>query len=697
MADLFIEILSEEIPARMQKAALNQLKTQVEGFFKSNGLEYAHVNTYISPRRMVVEACQVATKKPEETTQRRGPRADAPQKAIDGFMKGLNGAEWEIVETPKGKFYFANVIIPAVATKDLLPKLVQEILLKFTWPKSMRWAETKHSWVRPIQSGICIFDDEVVDFAISMKDGSIINDYDGDEYEVVRFSNVTKGHRNNGNKDISVQNFANYIQKLTQNQVIVDHSGRKANIKKQIAEITQQNGLEVVPDEGLFEEVIGLAEYPHVLLGDIAPEFMSLPSSVLITCMASHNKYFALRCANGDMAPNFLVVADYLPRGYDKSLPGFERVLKARFYDASFFYHEDCQQKLADFAPKLTKINFHNKLGTVADKVESIKVIIETLVSDLKLLDIDVERAKKAADLCKCDLATQMVYEFPSLQGIMGADYAKVSGESEEISQAIGQHYLPQGPNDDLPQSDLGKILSLADKIDTLVGFFGIDIKPTGSKDPFGLRRASIGIIRIMETVPVVNLGQMIKAVADSISKRVIGEDALSQLMVFFKERLKAYWLEQDISHAAINCLIDYMDNVSLYDLKERAHALDKFIVIDKQKGEDSLLQMYKRLNNILKSAPNNLPEVNSALLQESAERLLYDNGQQLDAKADELLKNAKYSQFLDELCSVIPCLSDFFANVMVNVEDEKVRLNRFSLLHKLNKLLQKFADFAKI
>ena len=691
MADLFIELLIEEIPARMQNAANEQFKDKISEFFKTNGLEFGQVETFISPRRMIANVKDLALEKPEVIEEKRGPRVDAPQKAIDGFMKGLSSDQFEIKETPKGKFYFANITKPAVATIDVLPKMLQEILLKFHWPKSMRWATTSYSWVRPIQSGICIFNDQVLDFAISMKTGEIIEKYHGDEYEIVKFSNKTKGHRNSGNKDLIIKNFDHYQQQMKQNHVVFDQSQREKFIKGQIQKILDDHNLGLLEDEKLLNEVIGLAESPHVLLGKIPQEFMDLPEPVLITCMATHNKYFATR-NQGDskMAPYFLAVADYLEGGYDKSLAGYERVLKARLSDANFFFKQDQKQKLSDFAPKLASINFHNKLGTIADKVSHVQAVARSLAYIFE--DIDTSLITHTVQLCKCDLSTQMVYEFPNLQGIMGGVYAKINGEREEVATAIGQHYMPQGVNDDLPQNNLGALISTADKLDTLIGFFSIGIKPTGSKDPFALRRCAIGIIRILETKENAILGELVEQAI--IAKNLKPKKLLPEIMEFFQERIKYYWLEQGLSHGAINAVIGKIDYMILADLKLRAKALDKFITQDNE-----LLQLYKRLNNILKAADIDLirSEIDKTLLQANSEIDLYQYITDNQNKFDQLYKDKEYIEFLNHISGITPYLSDFFDNVMVNVDDDKIRLNRLALLQMVNNLLQKFADFDKI
>ena len=477
MAELLLEILSEEIPARMQARAAAELKRLVTDGLKKAGLPFDTAAAYVTPRRLALVVDGLPEKQPDVSEERRGPRVDAPEKAINGFLGsvGLTLEECATREEKKGTFLIAVIEKAGQATAGVLPEVIVEALSALPWPKSMRWGGYGVRWVRPLQGIVCLFDGAVVFFTFDPRTS-------GD---------TTVGHRFLAPRLFAVRDFADYREKLLNAKVMLDREERKALIRERAEALAAAEGLVLKDDPGLLEEVAGLVEWPVVLMGRIDPEFMVLWKDVLITVMRQHQKYFSVLDAEGNLAPRFVMVANTEAADGGKSIvAGNERVLRARLADAKFFWDQDQRQPLESYVPLLENLVFHARLGSMADKAKRIAKLARALAG---YVDADPALAERAGHLCKADLVTQMVCEFPELQGVMGGRYeyyALNDGEDPDVAKAIAKHYAPQGPNDACPSAPVAVAVALADKIDTLVGFWSIGEKPTGSRDPFALRRA---------------------------------------------------------------------------------------------------------------------------------------------------------------------------------------------------------------
>ncbi|MCZ6743998.1 MAG: glycine--tRNA ligase subunit beta, partial [Alphaproteobacteria bacterium] len=507
MAELLLEILSEEIPARMQARAADDLKRLITDRLEKDGLKFESLQTFVTPRRLtlVVDGLPVETEAVEE--DRRGPSKAAPEKAVVGFAKsiGVSVDQLEIRDTGKGEYYFAVVKEDARQTIDYMPIIVSEAVFNMGWPKSMRWHSTAMTWVRPIQSILAIFNGKPLDdiFQLGLKDKipglkfAMNGGSDAAPGELeIPISDRTTGHRFLSPKPFKVNNFADYKAKLEKAHVILDPAERRARIEAEAGKLAKAAKLTLKDDPGLLVEVAGLVEWPVALMGSIDKAFMDLPDEVLTMSMRHHQKYFALTDAKGKLAPKFIVIANTEASDKGESIvSGNERVLKARLSDAKFFWDQDRRETLESRAGALKDRVFHAKLGSVHDKVRRVEKLAGAVA---EYCGADADDAKRAARLAKADLSTGMVAEFPELQGVIGRYYALADGEPPEVADAIAEHYSPQGPNDACPSAPVSIAVALADKIDTLAGFWTIDEKPTGSKDPFALRRAALGVIRLI-------------------------------------------------------------------------------------------------------------------------------------------------------------------------------------------------------
>ncbi len=482
MAELLLELFSEEIPARMQTRAREDLARLLGDKLKAAGLDFSEIKTFATPRRLTVVVDGLPKHSPDICEERKGPRIDAPEQAINGFLKaaGLKSVDQaEVREDKKGSFYVAMLEKLGRDTSDVVGEIVPEIVKAFPWPKSMRWGAGKLRWVRPLHAVLCLFDGKVVDFEI-----------DG-----IRSGKETRGHRFMAPKSFAVKNFKDYVEKLKDAFVILDGEERAALISKTAHKLAEKEGLTLVEDEGLLAENAGLTEWPVVLMGTFDEDFLSVPPEVLATAMKAHQKAFSLR--KGDkLANKFIVVANLKAQDGGKAITaGNERVIRARLADAKFFFDQDRKESLEDWVPKLKEITFHEKLGTQYDRVQRIFHLAREIAP---LVGADPDLAERAAILAKSDLVSDMVGEFPELQGVMGRYYALDQGENPAVADAIAAHYKPVGPTDEVPRNPIAIAVALADKLDTLVGFWAIDEKPTGSKDPYALRRAALGVIRIV-------------------------------------------------------------------------------------------------------------------------------------------------------------------------------------------------------
>ncbi len=478
MSDLLLELFSEEIPARMQVAAAEQLQIQIKNKLDTELACSCTAESWVTPRRVGIYLSGIPSLQKESVEELRGPKISAPAQALEGFLNKNSLTKDQLEQ--KGEYYVAHVKKGGGKVSDVIQKSIEEVLNKFVWPKSMKWGENQTRWVRPLQNILALFDSNVLKVQFA---GLTANDN-------------TFGHRFHSPKAISVSSYDDYKTKLAQASVMLQTEDRKKSILSQIEKVISGKNLNLVKDEGLLDEVAGLIENPFVLLGSIEQKFMALPREVMVITLRHHQRYFMLEDSKGNLAPHFIIVSNTTTDDNGAEIiHGNEKVLKARLSDASFFYELDKKTKLEDLVPALKKLTFHEKLGTAYDKMQSVLKISPDIA---KFFDVDSEKLKRAITLSKADLVSNMVKEFPELQGVMGYYYAQHNGEDKSVALAIKEHYKPQGPSDYAPSEPLSAAAAVCDKLDTLNLMFSINIKPTGSKDPFALRRAANGIIRIV-------------------------------------------------------------------------------------------------------------------------------------------------------------------------------------------------------
>lgn len=698
MSDLLFEILCEEIPARMQKRAAEDLKSMFIERLEGQNLKVKSIITYVTPRRLTLYATGLDTQQQDVMEERRGPRIDAPQPAIEGFLTstGLTLEQCLQRETPKGTFLFANLQRKGRPTREILPEIFTEIIATFPWPKSQRWALGNKPWVRPAHSGICLFNGEVVPFSFHFSDTG--------QGPTLNFSDQTQGHRFMGGGAFTVKDFADYQDQLKKNYVVLSVDDRRALIEQQITNLAEEKGLAIYPDPGLLEEVTGLVEWPQAHLGQIDPEFMTLPKEVLITSMRVHQRYFALVDAQDQLAPYFILIANIMAKDGGKTLiQGNERVLRARLADAQFFYQQDQKLSLKDHATKLQHIVFHEQLGLMSEKVERVQTLAREIAP---YFGVEPQLSADIAKVMKADLVTGMVGEFPELQGIMGSYYARIENYPEAAAQAIAAHYLPKGAGDTLPKSGLGRTLALADRLDTLVGFFAVGVRPTGSKDPFALRRLALALIRILEQGGDLKLSSLFTKAYALYHPHLQGQkdipsqtEVLEQLNVFIFDRLKVYWREQGIRHDTLSAAFAVGQHDALYVLKARVKALEDFM--GSPEGIN-LLAGYRRAVNIVhieerKDGIRYADPVQKDALEIEAEKALYEALETRRPLLEKRLQDHNFISVMNDLSSLRPVIDRYFETVTVNAEDPQLRANRLKTLAMMRQTLEKVAEFSQI
>ena len=701
MPDLLLELFSEEIPARMQAQAAADLKRLVTDGLVAAGLLYEGAESFVTPRRLALQVAGLPPHQPDTHEERRGPRVGAPEAAIAGFLKsaGLSSiAEARVVEDKKGASYVAHIHRAGQPTPDVVAAMMPGLIRGFPWPKSMRWGATSSDpdtlrWVRPLQSILCTFgaeteDPEVVHFSV----GGIAS---GDE---------TRGHRFMAPASIKVRRFDDYVPSLEAARVVLD-AGRRADIIRHDArDLAFAAGLDVVEDEVLLSEVSGLVEWPVVMMGRFDPAFLRIPPEVIRATIRANQKCFVTRRPDGALADRFVLVSNILASdGGAAIVAGNERVVRARLSDARFFWDSDLGVKLEDRVPKLDSIVFHEKLGTQGERVRRIAALARDLA---RLVGADPALADRAAVLAKADLVSEMVGEFPELQGLMGRYYASAQGEVPAVAAAIEDHYRPQGPSDRVPAEPVAVAVALADKLDTLVGFWAIDEKPTGSKDPFALRRAALGVIRIviekelrLRLRPLLSEHRRVLGTIAS-ADRTAGIDVASGLMAFFADRLKVYLRDKGARHDLIDAVFALPDQDDLVLVVRRVEALGSFL--DSEDGRN-LLAGYRRAANILKAeekrdgagafeAPHD-----PVLLELEEERDLADILSRVERDVAERAGAEDFAGAMRALSSLRPPVDAFFERVTVNADDAPLRLNRLRLLAALRRTMQAVADFGRV
>ncbi len=698
MPELLFEILTEEIPARMQTRAAEDLLRLTREKFAAPGLDAGKSQTFVTPRRLVLTVEDLPAMQADTSEERRGPRVGSPQSAIDGFLKaaGVTLAQCEQRDTGKGVFYFAVIRRTGAATAAILPDLLRAILLDLPWPKSMRFPAASFRWVRPINSVLCLFDGKTVPL-----------DLGG-----VATGNLSQGHRFLSPGLFAVSGIADYRQRLRDGHVMLDAKDRKQAISLALYERAAEAQLTVKDDPALLEEVTGLVEWPVVMTGAIDTAFMDLPPEVLMTSMRAHQKYFSCLDRDGHLAPRFLVVANNLADDGGKEIvAGNERVLRARLADARFFWDTDRKIKLEARLPKLAERIFYQGLGTMADKAErlaqlSTEIAYQIARSKPDLLGGELalrRNAKRAGQLAKADLTSAMVGEFPELQGVMGRYYAEAEGERGDVAYAIAEHYSPLGPSDRCPTEPLSVAVAMADKLDTLVGFFIIGEKPTGSKDPFALRRAALGVIRlILENELRLSLYQSLKGALalwqDSLGSSRFGDQPIVELLDFFGERLKVHLRDRGVRHDLIAAVFALGED-DLVRLTRRVAALAAFLATE---DGANLLTAYRRAANIVGIEEkrdgvtySGMPDAAQLIIAEEIALAAHlDPAATLVGKA---LEQEDFSGAMTALAGLRSQIDAFFTEITVNVRNQELRANRLRLLARIRDTFDRVADFSRI
>ncbi len=689
MSELLLELFSEEIPARMQARAADDLKRLVTDGLKKAELTFTDARAYTTPRRLALVVDGLPEAQPDVKEERRGPKVGAPDKAIEGFLNsvGMTLDQVEQREMPKGTFYFAVVERQGRQTNVVLADLLPEALAALPWPKSMRWGAGSLRWVRPLHSVLCLFGGETVPFT----------------FGGIESSNTTCGHRFMAPEPITVTGFADYTDKLAAAKVMLDPADRRDVILADATKLAEADGLTLKDDKGLLDEVAGLVEWPVALMGRFDDHFMDVPPEVLVTAMRSHQKYFSCLDAAGRLMPRFITVANMVAADGGKSIvAGNEKVLSARLHDAKFFWDQDRKRTLASRAPDLGAMVFHAKLGTLDQKVDRIQALAVDIAGHIDGADRDLVRS--AARLAKADLVSEMVGEFPELQGLMGRYYALHDGENPAVADAIAEHYSPAGPNDACPTAPVSVAVALADKIDTLAGFFAIDEKPTGSKDPFALRRAALGVIRlVMENGLRLPLRAAFGSALSTYGELQLADDdkarIVDEILDFFADRLKVHLREQGVRHDLIAAVFALGDEDDLVRLLARVDALQAFLGSD---DGASLLVAFRRAANILrieekKDKTSYAGDVVAERLSQDEEKDLHRGLIESADKALGHVGNEDFGAAMAAMATLRAPVDAFFDHVTVNCDDAGLRENRLKLLSGIPAALGRVADFSKI
>ncbi len=737
MPDLLIELFSEEIPARMQTRAGEDLKKRITDGLVEAGLTYASSAALTTPRRLTLAVEGLLSESPTIREERKGPKVGAPDKAIEGFLRGagLTRDQLEERDTPKGAVYFAQIEKPGRPAAEIVAEVLEATIRNFPWPKSMRWGSGPMRWVRPLHSILCVLTDEAGVQVVPL------------EVEGITSGDTTEGHRFMAPNRFAVTSFEDYAAKLKRAFVVLSPEERAEHIWNDAQNMAFAAGLEVVDDKGLLAEVAGLVEWPVVLMGQIDDEFLDLPPEVLQTSMKEHQKFFSVKNPKTGRIERFITVANRETADNGATiLAGNQKVLSARLADAKFFWENDLRVAKSDVAQwtrALENVTFHNKLGTQAERIDRIAALARELAP---VTGADADQAEKAARLSKADLSSEMVYEFPELQGLMGRYYIEAAGEDAAVAAVAQDHYSPLGPSDDVPTAPLSVTVALADKLDTLTGFWAIDEKPTGSKDPFALRRAALGVTRLIlendlrlsldrffdsqliraesainEALPEANVLDLLEEIAErgvfgaafqtvrervddlpaaaflELEKKV--PDASDDLLSFFHDRLKVFLRDEGIRHDVIDACIAMDGNDDLNLLVKRARALNA--VIATEDGEN-LVQGFKRANNILTQAEEKDGVEYSygadvKFAETDSEKTLFSALDAAQEQIDPALRAEDFPIAMAAMAALRGPVDAFFEDVQVNTDNDILRRNRLNLLSQIRTVCSSVADLTKI
>jgi glycyl-tRNA synthetase beta chain len=749
MPDLLIELFSEEIPARMQAKAADELKKLITNGLVDAGLTYSDAQAFSTPRRLALAVDGLTAQSPTVREERKGPRTDAPEKAIEGFLRGagVTRDDLEARDDKKGQVYFATIVKPGRPASVIIAEVLEKTIRNFPWPKSMRWGTGTLRWVRPLHSIVCILSEDSGTEIVAVDIDGIIS------------SDITKGHRFMGPEAFRVVGFDDYEAKLKRSKVILNADERADAIWHDATNMAFAAGLEVVDDKGLLKEVAGLVEWPVVLMGTIDEEFLELPPEVLQTSMKEHQKFFSVRNSSTGRIERFITVANRETADNGATiLAGNQKVLSARLADAKFFWTNDLRvakdQKMQPWLDSLSNVTFHNKLGSQRDRIERIAGLSRKLAV---VIGVNPDLAAQAAEIAKADLSSEMIYEFPELQGLMGRYYAQAAGFPIEAAAACEEHYQPLGPSDDVPQQPVSATVALADKLDTLTGFWAIDEKPTGSKDPFALRRAALGVIRIIiandlrlnldhfvdnqlltheisaqksngdvkdvkalenildeiadhgvfgaafrlvldrldgdDNAPDMGEGSVLRTVGDQIP------DASTDLLAFLHDRLKVYLRDQGVRHDVIDACLAMPGYDDLALLVRRATALSQTLKTD---DGENLIQGFKRANNILSQAEEKdgveySYGADAKFSETDEERALFAALDAAETVIAPAMESEDFVGAMTAMAGLRGSIDAFFEGVQINSENPVIRRNRLNLLSRIRQICLSVADLTKI
>ncbi len=693
MPDLLLELFSEEIPARMQRKAAEDLKSLVTNALVDAGLPYEGAKAFATPRRLALHVAGVPAGSAATREERKGPRVGSPEKALEGFLRGagLASIDQATIQTDpkKGDFYVAVIEKPGRSAIDVIAEFMPGILRNFPWPKAMRWGTGSTRWVRPLHSIVATFGPEteepdVVPF----------------EFDGIKAGKTTRGHRFLADEAFDVRRFDDYAPSLEKHKVVLDADRRKDIIQNDAKDCALALGLDLVEDPGLLEEVAGLVEWPVVLTGSFDEDFLTIPDECIQLTIKVNQKCFVLKNpATGRLANKFVLISNIIADDGGKLIvAGNEKVIRARLSDARFFWETDLKSKLSDNLPKLDEVKFHEKLGSVGERVKRLIALSAELAV---FAGADETKAKRAAELAKADLVSNMVFEFPELQGLMGRYYATAQGEDASVATAIEEHYKPQGPSDSVPTDPVAVAVALAEKLDLLAGFWAIDEKPTGSKDPYALRRAALGVIRIiLENNLRIRLGEAIRSALDLQGVEASDPAALvADLLSFFGDRLKVHLKDEGARHDLIDAVFALEGQDDLLMVVRRVEALGKFVSSD---DGTNLLAGYKRAVNILKaeekkdgSPVSGKPHADH--FQEQAEIDLAAAIDVARAEAADAVASENFEGAMEALSKLRAPVDRFFDDILVNAEDATLRMNRLQLLAEIRDATHVVADFSKV
>lgn len=671
------ELGTEEIPADMIEPALAQLCQAFQQLFDENQLPVAQLKAYSTPRRLAVLAEGLPDRCPDREEVTLGPprsvafdSEDQPTAAAQGFARKLDIAveELEMTRTPRGEYLSARRKVQGAKVVDILTASLPDLIASISWPKSMYWTDSRFRFIRPIRWLVALWNHKVVPF----------------QFEGVSSGRNTRGHRLLGSNDIAIDHPDQYVSLLEENFVLVDMSERQKRIKAGLAR--EAGHLKVVDDQTLLDTVVHLNEFPAVVRGDFNPEFLKIPGEVLVTVMRFHQKYFSLEDKEGRLAPSFLTVLNTAGDPEGNIRRGHEKVLQARLEDAAFFWHSDRKQRLAERLDSLSHILFQEKLGSYRDKTSRIEAICRQMSGNPSLLE--------AARLCKTDLTTEMVREFPELQGVMGGLYAREEGYPEEVWNAIYDQYRPVSLDDKLPTTQLGALLSIADRIDTIVGCFGIGIVPSGSSDPFALRRQAQGLVTLLLRNRLeISLETLVRAAQENFPETDQAQSGYEEMLEFLRQRL-SFVLHREGIPPDVRKAVFAVGLSSVPDAEQRARALNR---IKDDKDFEALAVAYKRIKNILGKYGEAVPEVDPKRFVEEGEEALFKAYEECRPRVELAVEAGKYLDALREIAGIRRAVDQFFDAVLVMAEETELRRNRIALLGAISELFLSIADVSEI